>query len=232
MADINDTLDDISRIATKLHGAGCGFNYKHDKPAIAATATTEAMPASHTLVVYHSTFRTGNTNVIKQTGISYEDVVEKTHVKLKELERAYDEKKKQGPALNALQYCYSLEEAGHYYGPFDSVGEAIVAARAAHRKVKTFWLGHCQYPNIDTLTDGMGHTLIESMRDCARDNFSTEAAEDWLDGVSDKDASILADRVQKILKDWLAATDELPRFFRVVDAYQYSVSTNGERAAT
>jgi hypothetical protein len=68
--DTNSKLEEIHRIAVKLHGVGVGVQYK------------EYHVGEHTLQVYRSRYKDGNVNLDKEVGESYDDVINKMYERL------------------------------------------------------------------------------------------------------------------------------------------------------
>lgn len=110
--DTNGKLEEIHRIAVKLHGVGVGVQYK------------EYHVGEHTLQMHRSRYKDGNVNLDKEVGESYDDVINKMYEKLIAIEASLvppellDEAHTgirqrlvlSGEEREGVRFCYSVDQ--------------------------------------------------------------------------------------------------------------------------
>ena len=122
------------------------------------------------------------------------------------------------------KFSYSFYEDFDYSGEYDSVDEALAAARAdaknddEFKDAKTVYIGRVYrfVPEIEPWN------VIERLQDDA-DDEADEAAEDYLQYVSDDEANKLGKMLTETFNKWAKETNNEPGFFVVKDVVEYSL---------
>ena len=127
------------------------------------------------------------------------------------------------------KFSYSFYEDFDYSGEYDSVDEALAAARAdaknddEFKDAKTVYIGrvHKFVPEIDAWH------IIENLQDMA-DDEAYEVAEDYLRDVSDDEANKLEQMLTDAFNKWAKETGNEPNFFIVGSPVEYSLEEGKE----
>ena len=122
------------------------------------------------------------------------------------------------------KFSYSFYEDFDYSGEYDSVDEALAAARAdaknddEFKDAKTVYIGRVYrfVPEIEPWS------VIERLQDDA-DDEADEVAEDYLQYVSDDEANKLGKMLTETFNKWAKETNNEPGFFVVKDVVEYSL---------
>ena len=119
-------------------------------------------------------------------------------------------------------YAYSFDNE-RYYEQCDSIDEALEAAKldaknADEFNAKTVYIGRVYrfVPEIEPWN------VIERLQDDADDD-ADEAAEDYLQYVSDDEANKLGKMLTETFNKWAKETNNEPGFFVVKDVVEYSL---------
>lgn len=238
---INEMLDEVQRISTKLHGVGCGLQYR------------EHRPGEHTITLYRSRYKDGNNNLHKEEGTSYDDVVTKLHGKLVEREKQHDAMNRavnEQPRILATsgthaqeeikprlsdrevpgeRYCYS-SDGELWEGEEPSELAAFIAGCLA-LDVKTLWVAERVDVNVIGMVPGVALAVeaIEQLQEQAVEQAG-EAAEDWLAGLHATDESVqeLSKGLTAVVVGWLQKNKKMPKFFGVSGARVRATSEMGK----
>lgn len=127
------------------------------------------------------------------------------------------------------KFSYSFYEDIDYSCEYDSVEEALAAARAdaknddEFKNAKTVYIGRVYrfVPEIEPWS------VIERLQDDADDD-ADEAAEDYLQYVSDDEANKLEAMLTETFNKWARETGNEPNFFVVKDVKEYSLEDGNE----
>ena len=127
------------------------------------------------------------------------------------------------------KFSYSFYEDFDYSGEYDSVEEALAAARAdaknddEFKNAKTVYIGRVYrfVPEIEPWN------VIERLQDDA-DDEADEAAEDYLHYVSDDEANKLGQMLTETFSKWARETGNEPNFFVIKDVKEYSLEDGNE----
>lgn len=127
------------------------------------------------------------------------------------------------------KFSYSFYEDIGYSCEYDSVEEALAAARAdaknadEFKDVKTVYIGrvHKFVPEIDAWS------IIEKLQEAAEDE-AYEVAEDYLRYVSDDEATKLEQMLTEAFNKWAKETGNEPNFFIVGSPVEYSLEEGKE----
>ena len=122
------------------------------------------------------------------------------------------------------KFSYSFYEDFDYSGEYDSVDEALAAARAdaknadEFKDAKTVYIGRVYrfVPEIEPWS------VIERLQDDA-DDEAYEATEDYLQYISDDEANKLGKMLTETFNKWAKETNNEPGFFIVKDVVEYSL---------
>lgn len=122
------------------------------------------------------------------------------------------------------KFSYSFYEDIDYSCGYDSVEEALEAAKAdaknddEFKNAKTVYIGRVYrfVPEIEPWN------VIERLQDDA-DDEAYEAAEDYLQYISDDEANKLGKMLTETFNKWAKETNNEPGFFVVKDVVEYSL---------
>ena len=122
------------------------------------------------------------------------------------------------------KFSYSFYEDIDYSCEYDSVEEALEAAKAdaknddEFKNAKTVYIGRVYrfVPEIEPWN------VIERLQDDA-DDEAYEAAEDYLQYISDDEANKLGKMLTETFNKWAKETNNEPGFFIVKDVVEYSL---------
>ena len=122
------------------------------------------------------------------------------------------------------KFSYSFYEDIDYSCEYDSVEEALEAAKAdakndeEFRDATTVYIGRVYkfVPIVDPWN------IIENLQ-CDADDEAYEAAEDYLQYVSDDEATKLGQMLTEAFNKWAKETGNEPNFFVVKDVVEYSL---------
>lgn len=215
--DINNKLDEIHRIAVKLHGVGVGVTYK------------EYQVGEHTLQLYISRFRDGNTNLDREVGDSYEDVIDKMHARLMEqeaqvippelLEEAHTGIRQRlvlsGKQEEGVRYCYSKDQEV-WEGDAESELVAFLAG-LSRLKTRKLWVAQRIEVSIPGFLGGIRDAVREHLMDGAH-HLAGKTAGPWMErlcnlsAVEEQQLEIL---VAEAVDIWLFKINHEPTFFGV-----------------
>lgn len=128
------------------------------------------------------------------------------------------------------KFSYSFYEDIDYSCEYDSVEEALAAAKAdaknddEFKDAKTVYIGRVYkfVPEIDAWS------IIENLQ-CDADDEAYEVAEDYLRDVSDAELYKLEKMLTETFNKWARETGNEPNFFVVKDVVEYSLE-EGENA--
>lgn len=244
---INDMLDEIHRIASKLHGVGIGLQYKEDRPG------------EHFLTLYRSRFKDGNVNLEKEDGTSYDDVVMKMHTKLlaKEADTLTQEKAKaikaevtpsivvvkvvgahedddrDSTTLSALEepgarYCFSLD-GELWLGDQPSELAAFLVCCDLY-KVNTCWVAQRKEPDVQELLGGVSDEVIRLLQFEANEQHDGTAV-GWLTSVTHEEKLGLERALMATVENWLLSSRNMPDFFSTHPTKVQAANLNGIKAA-
>ena len=127
------------------------------------------------------------------------------------------------------KFSYSFYEDIDYSCEYDSVEEALAAAKAdaknddEFKDAKTVYIGrvHKFVPEVDAWH------IIENLQDMA-DDEAYEVAEDYLRDVSDDEANKLEQMLTEAFNKWAKETGNEPNFFTVENIKEYSLEDGNE----
>ena len=131
------------------------------------------------------------------------------------------------------KFSYSFYENFDYSGEYDSVEEALVAAKAdaknadEFKDAKTVYIGRVYkfVPEIDAWS------IIEKLQgdaDDEADDEGCEVSEDYLRDVSDAELYQLEKMLTETFNKWARETGNEPNFFVVKDVKEYSLEDGNE----
>jgi hypothetical protein len=109
------------------------------------------------------------------------------------------------------KYAFSFDRES-FRGSYNSRKEAVTAALEAARNVEgdppaSVYIA-CRAP-LDPHASGHAEDLIERMRQAVRDDAEAEAADAFLNYVTDQELADLDDAVERAIRGWLAKHDLL-----------------------
>jgi hypothetical protein len=133
----------------------------------------------------------------------------------KESQKMTDSSPINGPTpAEAQKYAYSLNEED-YIGEYDTQVQAAVEAFLADYDASHVFVGECVKPKLEDYLDVA--EILERTMDANPEQLGGESAWEWLDVVlSKKEALVeLEERLQQVVKDWVAEHDLHPTFFNV-----------------
>ena len=127
------------------------------------------------------------------------------------------------------KFSYSFYESFNYSCEYDSIEEALAAAKIdaknadEFKDAKTVYIGRVYrfVPEIEPWS------VIERLQDDA-DDEADEAAEDYLQDVSDEEANKLEAMLTETFNKWARDTGNEPNFFVVKDIKEYSLEDGNE----
>ena len=127
------------------------------------------------------------------------------------------------------KFSYSFYEDIEYSSEYDSVEEALEAAKLdaknddEFKDMDTVYVGRIYrfVPEVDAWS------IIERLQDDA-DDEADEAAEDYLQYVSDDEANKLGKMLTETFNKWARDTGNEPNFFVVKDIKEYSLEDGNE----
>ena len=122
------------------------------------------------------------------------------------------------------KFSYSFYESFNYSCEYDSVEEALEAAKADARNddefkdAKTVYIGRvCRFaPYVDAVK------VIEELQNYA-DYEADEASFDYLQDVTDEEISKLENVLTETFNKWARETGNEPNFYTVQDVVEYSL---------
>ena len=122
------------------------------------------------------------------------------------------------------KFSYSFYESFNYSCEYDSVEEALAAAKADARNddefkdAKTVYIGRvCRFaPYVDAVK------VIEELQNYA-DYEADEASFDYLQDVTDEEISKLENMLTETFNKWAQETGNEPNFYTVQDVVEYSL---------
>ena len=122
------------------------------------------------------------------------------------------------------KFSYSFYEDIDYSCEYDSIEEALAAAKLdakndnEFKNAKTVYIGRVYrfVPEIEPWN------VIERLQDDA-DDEAYEAAEDYLQHISDDEANKLGKMLTETFNKWAKETNNEPGFFIVKDVVEYSI---------
>ena len=127
------------------------------------------------------------------------------------------------------KFSYSFYEDFDYSCEYDSIEEALAAAKLdaknddEFKDAKNVYIGRVYrfVPKIEPWN------VIERLQDDA-DDEADEAAEDYLQYVSDDEANKLGKMLTETFNKWAKETNNEPNFFVVKDVKEYSLEDGNE----
>lgn len=122
------------------------------------------------------------------------------------------------------KFSYSFYESFNYSCEYDSIEEALAAAKIdaknddEFKDVKTVYIGRAYkfVPKVDAWS------IIEKLQEDA-DDEAYEAADDYLRYVSDAEARKLGRMLTETFNKWAKETNNEPNFFVVKDVVEYNL---------
>ena len=129
----------------------------------------------------------------------------------------------------ANKFSYSFYESFNYSCEYDSIEEALEAAKLdaknddEFKDMDTVYVGRIYrfVPEVDAWS------IIERLQDDA-DDEAYEASEDYLQDVSDEEANKLEAMLTETFNKWARETGNEPNFFVVKDVKEYSLEDGNE----
>ena len=128
------------------------------------------------------------------------------------------------------EYSYSFNEE-NFYGPFESREAALAEAMSELTCQDHFdpeQAEHFVYTGMDephTPTLPGVEWLVENLQEMAYDAIG-EAAEDWLEDVTNEEEEDLQDMVMEAVNKWLEKHKKQPTFFTVTEVETHTVKTS------
>lgn len=121
-------------------------------------------------------------------------------------------------------YYWSFEKGPVYRNEAKSIETAIREAEEAREEYDCFD-GRCviyvgEFQRYEPELDGI--TMIEWLQNDAA-YLHDEESLDWLEYVKKEDIKLLEDEINKVIKKWLKATNNMPDFGNVVNVQAYSL---------
>jgi hypothetical protein len=214
-ADIESKMDIIQSWGVRKYGGGVGVQYREDRPG------------DHSMTLYHSSHKTGNTNLYIAKGSSYAEVFEDMY---KYVERNISEESSPPVEPRLLEPRLNHQEPGVYYaytengedwfGKCPTIRAAYEEARQEFLKAENLWVA--KHVCIDTLKllPGIQHQMIESAADAAGE-IAGSAAEGWLEEINPSALQELGKSVSQTFHVWLVEHKLLPTFFGVEAHHHY-----------
>ena len=127
-----------------------------------------------------------------------------------------------------MSFSYSFDEAGDYYGQFDSREEALGAAQAFNLEfgfqAARIWTARNGRDVLGSeFLPGVAPMLIASAQDCS-DNFDDRrACSNWLDDVTCVEEDELAMAVKSAFDAWCVRYKRVPRRWHCTEVHAHQV---------
>lgn len=113
------------------------------------------------------------------------------------------------------EYAYSIDKNDNYERGFNSIAEAINAAKKDDPDAEYVWVGEVEpyVPAIDA------DDIIERLQENAMEE--NEYADDYLDDVLGAEVEELNKSLNEVLAAWLKKHGHEPTFFGIVNEHKY-----------
>jgi hypothetical protein len=120
----------------------------------------------------------------------------------------------------AQKYAYSWNEED-YIGKYDTPVQAAFEAFSSDDDASRVFVGECLKPKLEDHLDA--REILERTMDANPEQFGGDWGWEWLGVVLSKNEALvdLKQRLQQVVKDWVAEHDLHPTFFNVENVQEF-----------